>query len=267
VLFRSGAVLLGGSLVGLMLGLARLPRLPGAILAAASVAGLAGFAAWERRAPRPLVDLERFRSRPVFLYSNLASLIHYAATSATGFLLSLYLQYLKGLTPQQAGLILIAQPAVMALASPLAGRLSDRIEPRLLASGGMAVSTAGLLALSFLSASTATAAVGGILVLLGAGFSLFSSPNTNAIMRSVEPADYGLASAFLSTMRQTGQMLSMAAAMLLFVLFFGGGAVTPSVHGRFLAAARTGFLVFAVLCAGGVLASLARGRMHGAKTE
>jgi MFS family permease len=262
-----GAVLLGGSLVGLILGLSRLPRPAGAALVAAGAAGLMGFAAREKRAPRPLIDLARFRGRPVFLFSNLAALIHYAATAATGFLLSLYLQYIKGLTPQQAGLILIAQPAIMAALSPLAGRLSDRIEPRWLASGGMAVSAAGLFLLSFLSASTATAAVGGILVVLGAGFSLFSSPNTNAVMSSVGPGDYGLASAVLGTMRQTGQMLSMAAAMLLFVLFFGGGAVTPAVHGRFLAAARTGFLLFGLLCVGGVFASLARGRMHATATD
>lgn len=262
-----GAVLLGGGLVCLMLGLSRLPRLNGAVLVAAAAAGLAGFFAWERRASHPLIDLARFRGRPVFLFSNLAALIHYASTSATGFLLSLYLQYLKGLTPQQAGLILIAQPAVMALFSPLAGRLSDRIEPRWLASGGMAVSAAGLFALSFLSASTSTAAVGGILVILGAGFSLFSSPNTNAVMSSVGPGDYGLASAVLGTMRGTGQMLSMGAAMLLFVLFFGGGAVTPSVHGPFLAAARVGFLLFGILCLAGVFASLARGRMHAAAAK
>lgn len=262
-----GAVLLGGSLIGLMLGLSRLPRAGGALLIAAAAAGLAGFAAREKRAPVPLLDPGLFRGRPVFIFSNLAALIHYASTSAAGFLLSLYLQYLKGLTPQQAGLILIAQPAVMALFSPLAGRLSDRIEPRILASGGMAVSAAGLFALSFLSASTAVALVGGTLVVLGAGFALFSSPNTNAVMSSVGAKDYGLASSFLGTMRQTGQMLSMAAVMLLFVLFFGGGTITPPVYGGFLAAARTGFLIFGMLCVAGVFASLARGRMHTSAPE
>jgi MFS family permease len=223
---------------------------------------MAGFLAWERRAAAPVLDLSLFRGRPVFAFSNLAALIHYCATSAAGFLLSLYLQYLKGLTPQQAGLILIAQPAVMALFSPLAGRLSDRIEPRLLASAGMSISAAGLFSLAFLSASTAVVSVGGVLVVLGAGFALFSSPNTNAVMSAVGPKDYGLASAMLGTMRLTGQMLSMAAAMLLFVLFIGRVAITPPVYGRFLSAARTGFFLFGLLCVGGIFASLARGQMH-----
>jgi EmrB/QacA subfamily drug resistance transporter len=258
-----GAVLLGTALVGLMLGLSQLPQAAGAVLIAAAAAAMAGLLAWEKRAAAPLFDPALFRGRPVFVFSNLAALIHYSATSASGFLLSLYLQYLKGLTPQQAGLILITQPAVMALFSPLAGRLSDRVEPRILASGGMAVSAAGLFGLSFLSASTATVAVAGVLVALGAGFALFSSPNTNAVMSSVRPQDYGMASALLGTMRQTGQMLSMGAAMLLFVLFFGRTAITPPVYGRFLAAARMGFLLFGLMCVAGIFASLARGRMHG----
>ncbi|MCX6561305.1 MAG: MFS transporter [Candidatus Aminicenantes bacterium] len=259
----AGSVLLGASLVAMMLGFSRLPRAEGAVLLLAAAAGMAGFLAWERRAASPVLDLSLFRGRPVFAFSNLAALIHYCATSAAGFLLSLYLQYLKGLTPQQAGLILIAQPAVMALFSPLAGRLSDRIEPRLLASAGMSISAAGLFSLAFLSASTAVVFVGGVLVVLGAGFALFSSPNTNAVMSAVGPKDYGLASAMLGTMRLTGQMLSMAAAMLLFVLFIGRIAITPPVYGRFLSAARTGFFLFGLLCVGGIFASLARGRMHG----
>ncbi len=259
----AGAALLAATLVALMLGLSRVPRPAGAVLLAAAVVGAAAFLARERRAKAPLLDLALFRGRPVFLYSNLAALIHYGATSAVGFLLSLYLQYLKGLTPQKAGLILIAQPAIMALFSPLTGRLSDRIEPRLLASGGMAVSAAGLFALAFLQPSSSAAFVFGILVALGSGFALFSSPNTNAVMSAVERCDYGVASAMLGTMRLTGQMLSMGVAMLLFVLFIGRVAITPPVYGRFLTAVRTGFLGFGLLCVLGVVASLARGRMHG----
>lgn len=263
----AGAVLLGAALVCLMLGLSRVPATAGLVLLAGAVAGGAAFMARESRARAPLVDLSLFRGRPVFLYSNLAALIHYSATSASGFLLSLYLQYMKGLSPQKAGLILIAQPVVMALFSPLAGRLSDRVEPRLLASGGMAVSAAGLFALAFLRASTPAIAVSGILVALGAGFALFSSPNTNAVMSAVAPRDYGIASALMGTMRLTGQMLSMGAAMLLFVLFIGRVAITPPVYGRFLLAARTGFLAFGLLCLLGVAASLARGRMYGEAGE
>ena len=96
------------------------------------------------------------------------------------------LQYVKGLTPLQTGLVLMAQPVVMGALSPVAGRLSDRIEPAVLASAGMALTTLGLALLGFLDAAAPLAPIVAVLLLIGAGFALFSSPNTNAIMASVE---------------------------------------------------------------------------------
>jgi EmrB/QacA subfamily drug resistance transporter len=257
-----GAMLQGLALVSLMLGLSWLPRLSGALMIAAAAAGLAAFVAREKRARHPLLDLNHFRSNPVFAFSNLAALINYSATSAAGFLLSLYLQYIKGLTPQKAGLILIAQPAMMAIFSPLAGRLSDRIEPRHLASAGMGISASGLFLLSFVGPAATIPFIVAALLVLGFGFALFSSPNTNAVMSSVEKREFGLASAVLSTMRLTGQMLSMGLAVLIFSLVIGRAKITPDVYPQFLRSARVGFLLFAVLCVGGVFASLARGRLR-----
>ena len=257
-----GAALQGLALVLLMLGLSRLPGLAGALMIAAAAAGLAAFVAREKRARHPLVDINHFRSNSVFAFSNLAALINYSATSAAGFLLSLYLQYITGLSPQKAGLILIAQPAMMAVFSPLASRLSDRIEPRYLASAGMAISAAGLFLLSFIGRGTGIPFVVAALLVLGFGFALFSSPNTNAVMSSVERRDFGLASAVLSTMRLTGQMLSMGTTVLIFSLVIGRARITPDVYPQFLQSARAGFLFFAVLCVGGVFASLARGHLR-----
>jgi len=127
----------------------------------------------------------------------LAALINYSATFAVAFFMSLYLQNIKGFDPQTAGLILVAQPVVMAAFSPVAGRLSDRIEPRIVASAGMAFTTAGLLLLSFLNVATAVEYIVASLIILGFGFALFSSPNVNAVMSSVEKKFYGVASATL----------------------------------------------------------------------
>jgi len=257
-----GSLLLGASLVAIMLGLSRLPRLWGAGLIAAAFVGLVGFARVESRAPDPVLPLALFRRNPAFLFSNLAALINYCATTAVTFLLSLYLQYIKGLTPQQAGLVLIAQPVVMAVLSPLAGRLSDRLEPRFLASTGMAVSAIGLFMMSFIGASTSLVFVGAGLFVLGFGFALFSSPNTNAVMSSVERTSFGVASAVLGTMRLTGQMLSMGLATLVFSLYLGSARIVPENHARFLAAMKTAGLFFAGLCVLGVFASHVRGRMR-----
>jgi MFS family permease len=175
------------------------------------------------------------------------------------FLMSLYLQYIKGLPPQKAGLVLVAQPIVMALASPFAGRLSDRSEPRVIASLGMALSAAGLLLFSLLGPDTDFPFIVGSLVLLGLGFGLFSSPNTNAVMCSVERKHLGVAAAALGTMRLTGQMMSAGMAMMIFALFMGRVPIRPSVYPQFLSSVRFAFAFFAALCVAGIFASLARG--------
>jgi EmrB/QacA subfamily drug resistance transporter len=257
-----GTLLYALSLPSLMYGLSRLPALTGVWFLAGGACGLALFILWELRAADPVLNVRLFRGNPVFAYSNLAALINYSATFAVTFLLSLYLQYIKALSPQAAGLVLVVQPALMAALSPIAGRLSDRVDPRLLATAGMLLAAAGLLLFAFLGSRTSMAFVAGGLAVLGVGFALFSSPNTNAIMSSVDGQYYGMASATLASMRLVGQMLSMGLALLVYTLFLGQVRITPQVYGGLLAATRTAFLVFAALCFGGVFASMARGRQR-----
>lgn len=194
--------------------------------------------------------------------SNFAALINYSATFASGFLLSLYLQYIKGMGPESAGMILVSQPAVMALFSPLAGSLSDRIEPRVVASIGMALTTLGLSSFIFLDTGTPLGLIVACLIVLGFGFALFSSPNTNAVMSSVESRHCGVASGTLGTMRLTGQMFSMGIAMLIFAVVMGRVPITPEYYGQFLVSTRIAFAVFTALCFAGIFMSLARGRVR-----
>lgn len=258
----AGSLVYGLSLVSLMYGFSTLTQPFGAWLLLAGVVGLVAFIAWEMRVQYPVLEVSLFRHNTVFALSNLAAWLNYGATTAVGFLLSLYLQYIKGLSPQQAGLILVAQPIMMALVSPLAGRLSDRVEPRIVASAGMGLTVAGLVLLTPLGAETPRAYIIGCLLLLGLGFALFSSPNTNAIMSSVDRRHYGLASGMVGTMRLTGQMVSMGAAMLVFSLRIGRVQITPEQYVPFLASMRMLFSASAVLCLGGVFASLGRGRLR-----
>ncbi|MFH1086605.1 MAG: MFS transporter [Chloroflexota bacterium] len=258
----AGSAIYGVAVVALMLGFSQLPALRGAGLIAAGLACGAAFFRWERRAAFPVLALGLLRGNRVFVLSSLAALTNYAATSSVTFLLSLYLQYAKGLTPRQAGTILIAQPIVQTILSPLAGRLSDRVGARNVASGGMAFTVTGLILLTFLRESTPIAYVVGCLLVLGFGFALFSSPNTSAIMGAVERRYYGMASSIVATMRLFGQMLSMGIAMILFALYMGQAQITPEYYGRFIASARTAFAISAVLCALGIVASLARNSGH-----
>ena len=254
-----GSLIFGSGLVSLMYGFSRLPSVLGFMLTGAGFLALAGFVLFELQAKVPLLDLRLFGKNRIFAFSNLAALFNYSATSAVAFLMSLYLQYIKGLPPQKAGLVLVAQPIVMALASPFAGKLSDRSEPRLIASFGMGLSAAGLLLFSFLRAGTGFGFIVASLVCLGLGFGLFSSPNTNAIMSSVEKRHLGIASAALGTMRLSGQMLSAGITMMIFALVMGREPIQPSLYPQFLRSVRIAFVFYALLCIAGIFASLARG--------
>jgi EmrB/QacA subfamily drug resistance transporter len=250
-----------------------LPNLPekhvlGAVLVAAGVLGVIFFIWWESKVEHPILDVHLFRHNTVFAFSNLAALINYSATFAVSFLLSLYLQFTKGYSPFVAGLLLVPQPAVMTLLSPYAGRLSDRVEPIFVASAGMSVTTLGLLLFIFLGEGTSLALIIGNLVILGVGFALFSSPNTNAVMSSVDRRFYGVAAGTLGTMRTIGQSLSMGIVMLLFAIFIGatrfigGTSISPEAFSPFLQSVRVAFVVFACLCFMGVFASMARGKVR-----
>ena len=209
-----------------------------------------------------MLNTRLFAQNRTFALSNLAALINYSATSAVTFLLSLYLQYIKALTPQQAGLVLIAQPVIQATFSPLAGRLSDRIEPRIVASAGMMLTAIGLAVLILVGAATPLWIITANLALLGFGFALFSSPNMNAIMGSVPKPFYGVASGTLGTMRLVGQMFSVGIATLLFAIYIGRVEIEPETYTLFLLSAKTAFAIFAALCVGGIFASLARGKLR-----
>ena len=257
-----GSLIYGLALVSLMLGFSRLPGTVGVVLVLAGMAGIGLFGLWEIRTASPVLDVRLFRGNRTFTFSSLAALISYSATSGVGFLLSLYLQYIKGMSPREAGLVLIAQPVMQALFSPLAGRLSDRVEPRVVASTGMGLTVIGLFTLIRLGETSSLGSIVVSLVLLGLGFALFSSPNTNAIMSSVERRFYGVASGMVGTMRLVGQMSSMGIVMLVFALIIGQVQITPEQYPLFLKSMRTDFIILPVLSLAGVFASLARGRLR-----
>jgi EmrB/QacA subfamily drug resistance transporter len=257
-----GALLYALPLTLVMIGVSKLPGITGIWTLATGSAGLAAFVFWERRTDKPLLDISLFVENKVFAYSNAAALINYSATYAVTFLLSLYLQYIKQLGPQTAGSILVAQPIVMTLFSPLAGRLSDSIEPRVVASVGMGIICAALALLAIVGKETSVVLVTIYLIVLGFGFALFSSPNTNAIMSSVEKRLYGVASAMVGTMRLTGQMLSMGIVLLMFAVTMGNVRITPEYYPQFVQCMQAAFVIFSLLCAVGVFASLARGKVR-----
>ncbi len=259
----AGAFVFGAGLVGLIYGLSELPSLKGGVTAGAGVIALMIFTAIEKKAGYPLIDLDLFKKNKAFAFSSLAAFIHYSSTFGIVFLMSLYLQYIKALTPQEAGLVIMAQPAMMALLSPLAGRVSDKVEPGIVASAGMSVTAAGLFMLVNVGENTSVVFIAAVLLGIGVGYAFFSSPNTNAIMSSVDKKHLGIASGITGAMRMTGQMTGIAVCMVLFSLIIGKVEVTPEHHDGFLKAVKTAFTIFGFLCVTGIFASLARGKVRG----
>jgi len=256
----TGSLLYMIAISALMYGFSKLPEAHAFMLTFSGLAGLAVFIRVELLKTYPVLNIQLFKNNRVFAFSNLAALINYAATFAVSFVLSLYLQYNKGMQPLEAGSILVTQPLVMMLMATFSGRLSDQYDSRILASLGMVIIVIGLAMLAFLGDTTGNGYIIISLIVLGAGFGLFSSPNTNSVMSAVEKKYLGVASATIGTMRLTGQMMSMGIATMVLHIFIGEASITPENHHLFLRSVRIIFLLFSLLCFLGVFASLARGK-------
>jgi EmrB/QacA subfamily drug resistance transporter len=255
-----GSTLYGITLLLIMYGFSQLSSATGVWLILAGALGALGFIKWETGTESPVLDMRLFRRNKVFSSFNVATLINYSATYAVGFLLSLYLQFIKNLPPQDAGLVLISQPIVQAIFSPVAGRLSDRIEPQRVASVGMALTGIGLFLLALLSDASPLAFIVAVTALIGLGIALFASPSVKAVMSSVENRYYGVASGALGTMRGMGMVFSMGMTVLMFSIYIGEVQITPEYYPIFLKCTKTVFAFFAVICLVGVFTSLARGK-------
>ena len=255
-----GSILYGGFLLSLMIGMSQLRSFLGFVFLMLSIIGIIIFIYWEQKVKNPVLNISLFKDNKVFAFSNLAALINYMSTFAIGFLLSLYLQYILNLTPQEAGFILLTQPIVQATLSPLAGRLSDKKEPQIIASIGMGLLSLGLIMLIFTDELTPLSYIISCQLILGLGYALFSSPNTNAVMGSIDKRYFGIASATLSTMRLIGQTLSMQIVLLIFTLIIGPTEITPIYYGLFNLSMKIALLTFAIFSVFGIFASIARGK-------
>ncbi len=267
----AGAVLLGVTLaafiVPLTFGFSWGWSSPQAIgLLAAAVVAAGAFVATEKRVPDPMLDLDLLRHNRLFATANLAALLNYAAMNAVTVLTAVFLQVVQHRPPQDAALLLISQPILMAALSPVAGRLSDRIGTRFLSTGGMIVIAAGLALLATMPDDASTAQVMIALAVVGLGMASFSAPNTSAVMGSVDRSQLGVAGSFLGTMRFTGQAISVAllggiagsrlGAVGGKVIFLGAQAVDAA--GLYAQGYRLAMVVAAGMALAGGLVSLTR---------
>lgn len=243
-----GAILFFFIIIALMQGFSTLTSGDlGKYLLVTGLLGVLIFLKIENRLKYPLIKITIFKNR-VFTISIISILIINLGTTAMTFLLSLYLQYLKLLSPNAAGIVLVLQPLSVAILSPLAGRISDRIDTRLITSIGMAITTTGLFLFTLLNENASLSYIILGLILVGTGLALFSSPATNAAMNSVGKKIYGTASATVSTMVFTGQVLSMGVVILIFATYLGNVQIVPQYYGVFLKSVVVAFMVYTVVC-------------------
>ena len=228
------------------------------VLLIGGFAGLVSFLVWEAKSSSPILNIGLLVTNRVFAMSNVATLINYAASFGVTFFFSLYLQQVKGLSPQHAGLILITQPILQAVLSPFAGKLSDTYPPARIATSGMVLCTIALALCTTITVETPIAMIVAILMLLGVGFAFFSSPNMTTVMGSVSPKDYGIASSLIATMRTMGMLSAMTVITLLLSLFMGKAPVSHETATAYVSTMTTGFVIFTILSIMGIFCSMGR---------
>ena len=228
-----------------------------AVAAAGAAAGII-FVSHEMKSADPVVDIRLFRENKGYAFSNLSAMLNYGATVASSYLISIYLQVVMGYSSQTAGLIMIFQPLIMALLSPVAGRLSDRFSPFRMSSLGMSLCAAGTFMFIFTGLQTHLVFIIAALVVTGLGFAMFSSPNTNAVMSCVEKEDYGVASSILATMRSIGHTFSMVIVTITVTVLASDMALADVPADVLIKVIRVSFIVFTAICIAGVFISLKR---------
>lgn len=250
-----GSALYALGLSAIIYGFTILPAILGFILLAVGIFIMVVFSVYENKQTNPVFNIKVFFENRVFKYSSLSALINYSATFAISFMLSLYLQYVRGLPPRDAGFILIVQSIMMAVVSFASGKLSDKMSASFLSTLGMSIIFVGLIGLCFIGESTNFYIIIALLILIGFGFGVFSSPNMNILMSSVDKQYYGFASATAGTMRLVGQSLSMGIAMMSISLLIGDIKFSAAVHTELMYSMRITFIICSVLCLFGVYAS------------
>jgi len=250
-----GSFLLGISLIFIIYGFSDSTNSYSLFLIVTGIIGLLAFYLVEKRVAFPLINLGLFKSKS-FTFGNITAFINYGAFVSVGFILTLYLQYLKGYSPLTAGLIVSIQSIIMVIVSPYAGRLSDKIDPRNVSAAGMVLTTVGVVLMALINYDNATYLGGLSLIIFGAGIGLFYSSNTKVVMSAVDNKYFGIASATLSNVRSMGQIFGMGIVTLIISAILGNAQIMPSNYPELFISIKIAFVAIAALSAVGIFTSV-----------
>ncbi len=234
----TGALVFAGWAISVLLGLSAMPSWGGAATLLLSLAFGWLFLYHQNRVEQPLVQVQAIRANRVFSFSLISSFLLYSATFPVTFLLSLYLQYIKGVPPGLAGQLLVVQAVIMAILAPFTGKLSDRYEPRLLTTFGSLSIATGFGILLGLGYDTPNYMVPLSQVFIGIGFGFFSTPNNNAAMSSLRRAGLSMASATVNLSRTLGNMIGMGIVMMIIAIMMNDEPITPANYDSLLSSIR-----------------------------
>ncbi len=243
-----GGLLVAIALAALLIGSGRLPHSGSLLLILVVLISGAAFLRQQSRSRSPLLELTLFTQNRGVATAAGSAFLMYCGTFGVGFLLSLYLQYGRHMNPQQAGLILMAQPVAQVLCAGYAGRLSDRVDPRWLTSIGLLCCASGIALTMFISAEGSLVLVLAGMALNGVGIAGYSAPNTHAAMSAVDKRQLGVTGGILQTSRLCGQMISLGIPIMLFSLLLGQqGNLSETNPDKLLQTLYIAFTVFCVL--------------------
>lgn len=224
----TGALIFAVALVALFVGATHLADLFGAALFIAGAMFLYLFVKWSAKATYPLVKLNLLVQNRRFIRSVTAAFFMYGSQYGIVLMMALYLQYNRGLSPTEAGQLMMLQALMMTICAPIAGRLSDRVGRRILATTGSISIALGLVLLTQMNSESALWVIALGLMIIGLGHGLFSTPNNSSALGSIPPQRMGIGSAIISLARQSGQLMGTAVISLLLAIYFNGGALSAA---------------------------------------
>ena len=178
----------------------------------------------EKKKTYPIYDLNLFKDFK-YVIGNYAAFIAYFITFIATYILNFHLQYVMGFDSRIAGTILLVTPLIMVLTSPAAGRLSDRIDNRVMAGSAMIILLLVMIVLSFIELLPIYLLIA-VMVVQGIGHGLFSPPNNKYVLTTVDHDNLSDASSMLTTSKEVGKTVSLATYNVICVLLIGNQAIT-----------------------------------------
>ncbi len=256
---RKGNVFYVFSIIAMMYGLSEITRSKaGWLILTLGVISMIAFIKTEIKSDCPVIKVDMFIKNKAYAFSNIAALLNYGAVFSVSYLISIYLQVIMGYSSQIAGLLLIVSPVIMAGLSPVMGRLSDKHSPHVMSAIGMTICAAALFMFAFLPEEGSLAYTIAALSVSGLGSSVFSSPNTNAVMAAAKKEDYSVASSILATMRSIGHTTGMTVVTVIVAMYMGNSSLTEAEPQILMTTMHTCFFIFGGLCIIGIFMALRR---------